>query len=95
MGATSFASCATCTRARFFQTQQPNLDGILRTEGSKAHAVVESYLGSPWSSASGSMCSRTARGRGNAEVAEATANTCALAVREQVEDATRLALIYP
>ena len=31
---------------RFFQQQQPTLDGILRTEVPKAYAVVESYLGS-------------------------------------------------
>ena len=31
---------------RFFESNAPTLDGILRTEVPKAYAVVESYLGS-------------------------------------------------
>ena len=80
---------------RFFQTQQPNLDGILRTEVPKAYAVVESYLGSLYAKNPAVEVQPDIRGRGNAEVAEATANQYLLTVREQVEDATRLALIYP
>ena len=80
---------------RFFQTQQPTLDGILRTEVPKAYAVVESYLGSLYAKNPSVEVQPDIRGRGNAEVAEATANSYLLTVREQLEDATRLALIYP
>jgi hypothetical protein len=80
---------------RFFQQEQPTLDGILRTEVPKAYAVVESYLGSLYAKNPSVEVQADIRGRGNAEVAEATANTYLLTVREQLEDATRLALIYP
>ncbi len=80
---------------RFFQSTAPTLDGILRTEVPKAYAVVESYLGSLYAKNPSVEVQPDIRGRGNAEVAEATANTYLLTVREQLEDATRLALIYP
>jgi hypothetical protein len=57
--------------------------------------VVESYLGSLYAKNPSVEVQADIRGRGNAEVAEATANTYLLTVREQLEDATRLALIYP
>jgi hypothetical protein len=73
----------------------PSLDGILRTEVPKAYAVVESYLGSLYAKNPAVRTEPDLRGRGNPEVAEATANQYLLTVREQLEDATRLSLIYP
>ena len=71
------------------------LDGILRTELPRAYAVVESYLGSLYSKNPQVFVQPDVRARGNAEVAQATANQYLLTIREQIEDATRLALIYP
>ena len=73
----------------------PTLDGILRTEVPKAYAVVESYLGSLYAKNPAVRVEPDLRDRGNPEVAQATANQYLLNVREQIEDATRLALIYP
>ncbi len=80
---------------RFFGSERPVLDTVLRTEVPKAYAVVESYLGSLYAKNPSVEVQADIRGRGNPEVAEATANTYLLTVREQLEDATRLALIYP
>jgi len=66
---------------RFFETTQPTLDGILRTEVPKAYAVVESYLGSLYAKNPSVEVLPDIRGRGNAEVAEATANQYLLSVR--------------
>ena len=71
------------------------LDGILRTEVPRAYAVVESYLGSLYSKNPTVFVQPDVRARGNPEVAQATANQYLLTIREQIEDATRLALIYP
>jgi hypothetical protein len=73
----------------------PTLDGILRTEVPRAYAVVESYLGSLYSKNPTVFVQPDVRARGNPEVAQATANQYLLTIREQIEDATRLALIYP
>tara|TARA_R110002012_G_scaffold94386_4_gene228598 strand:- start:1956 stop:3641 length:1686 start_codon:yes stop_codon:yes gene_type:complete len=70
-------------------------DGILRTEVPKAYAVVESYLGSLYARNPAVFVQPDLRDRGNPEVAAATANQYLLNVRNVVEDATRLALIYP
>ena len=81
---------------RFWQDNAyPTLDGILRTEVPRAYAVVESFLGSLFSKNPSVFVQPDLRARGNPEVAEATANQYLLNVRAQLEDATRLALIYP
>ena len=81
---------------RFWEPESfPSMDGILRTEVPKAYAVVESYLGSLYAKNPSVFVQEDVRGRGNPEVAEATANQYLLSVREQIEDGTRLALIYP
>lgn len=79
----------------FWESQEVTVEGVLRTEVPKAYAVVESYLGSLYSKNPAVFVQPDLRARGNAEVAEATANLYLLNVREQLEDATRLALIYP
>ena len=76
-------------------SEMPLMDGILRTEVPKAYAVVESYLGSLYAKNPSVRVEADVRDRGNPEVAQATANQYLLTIREQVEDATRLALIYP
>mgnify|MGYP003636370169 FL=1 len=81
---------------QFWETETyPTLDGILRTEVPKAYAVVESYLGSLYAKNPSVRVEPDIRDRGNPEVAQATANQYLLTIREQMEDATRLALIYP
>ena len=69
--------------------------GVLRTQVSKAYNTVESYIGSLYSKNPAVKVEPDLRDRGNPEVAEAVANQYLLGVREQLEDATRLALIYP
>ena len=66
-----------------------------RTQLPKAYAVVESYLGSLYAKDPAVNVEPDLRARGNPQVAAATANQYLLSVREQLEDATRLALIYP
>lgn len=72
-----------------------NAGGQLRTEVSKAYKVVESYVGSLYARNPSVVVKSDLRDRGNPEVAEAVANQYLSAAREQIEDATRLALIYP
>lgn len=71
------------------------VDTVLRTEVPKAYAVVESFLGSLYAKNPAVVVTPDLRARGNPQVAAATANTYLGSVRAQVEDATRLALIYP
>ena len=80
---------------RFWTSEVPYADDIMRTEVPKAFAVVEGYLGSLFAKNPAVHVQPDLRGRGNPEVAEATANQYLLDTRDQVEDATRLALIYP
>ena len=79
----------------FWDVGAPRFDSILRTEVPKAYAVVESYLGSLFAKNPSVFVQADLRARGNPEVAQATANQYLHGVREQIEDATRLALIYP
>ena len=79
----------------FWRDRQKVHDIVLRTEVPKAYAVVESYLGSLFAKNPAVLVQDDLRKRGNPEVAEATANQYLLTVREQLEDATRLSLIYP
>ena len=69
--------------------------GVLRTQVSRAYSTVESYIGSLYAKNPAVTVEPDLRDRGNPEVAEAVANQYLLGVREQLEDATRLALIYP
>jgi hypothetical protein len=72
-----------------------NPSGQLRTEVSKAYKVVESYVGSLYARNPSVTVKSDLRDRGNPAVAEAVANQYLSTAREQIEDATRLALIYP
>ena len=87
--------CRAMYMTRFWRKETPYMDNILRTEVPKAYAVVESYLGSLYAKNPSVFVTPDIRGRGNPEVAEATSNQYLKSVREQIEDATRLALIYP
>jgi hypothetical protein len=71
------------------------LDGVLRTEVSKAYKTVESYIGSLYSKNPAVRVEPDLRDRGNPAIAQASANQYLLGIREQIEGATRLALIYP
>lgn len=79
----------------FWRQRDELYSTIMRTEVPKAYAVVESYLGSLYARNPSVVVTPDLRARGNPEVAEATANQYLLTIREQLEDATRLALIYP
>ena len=69
--------------------------GVLRTQVSRAYSTVESYIGSLYAKNPAVKVEPDLRDRGNPEVAQAVANQYLLSTREQLEDATRLALIYP
>lgn len=79
----------------FWREKERLYSPVMRTEVPKAYAVVESYLGSLYAKNPSVVVTSDLRARGNPEVAEATANQYLLTIREQLEDATRLALIYP
>jgi len=79
----------------FWAEKEGLLDRSGRTQVPKAYAVVESYLGSLFARNPAVVVTPDLRARGNPEVAEATSNQYLLTIREQLEDATRLALIYP
>ena len=68
---------------------------VLRTELPKAYAVVESYLGSLYAKNPSVILGPDIRGRGNPQVSQSTANKYLITAREQIEDATRLALCFP
>ena len=68
---------------RFWTAEVPYADNIMRTEVPKAFAVVEGYLGSLFAKNPACFVQPDLRGRGNPEVAEATANQYLLTVREQ------------
>lgn len=81
---------------RFWKNRETRtMDGVLRTEVSKAYKVVESYIGSLYSKNPAVRVEPDLRDRGNPAIAQASANQYLLGIREQIEGATRLALIYP
>ncbi len=84
-----------CYMSQFWSADVPYSDNIMRTEVPKAFAVVEGYLGSLYAKNPSVFVQPDLRGRGNPVIAEATANQYLLDIREQLEDATRLSLIYP
>lgn len=88
-----YRECRALYLTRFWR-ENTYTDNVLRTEVPKAYAVVESYLGSLYAKDPSVVVGPDLRGRGNPEVAEATANQFLKSVRQQIEDATRLALIY-
>ena len=88
-----YRECRALYLTRFWR-ENTYTDNVLRTEVPKAYAVVESYLGSLYAKDPSVVVGPDLRGRGNPEVAEATANQFLKDVRQQIEDATRLALIY-
>lgn len=69
--------------------------GATTSQVPRAYKVVESFVGSLYAKNPAVRVEPDLRARGNAEVAQATANQYLLTVREQLEDSTRLALIYP
>jgi hypothetical protein len=64
-------------------------------EVAKAFAVVESYLGALYAKNPSVVVQPDLRATGNPPAAQAVANHFLLRTREQIEDATRLALIFP
>jgi hypothetical protein len=72
-----------------------NLDQRVKTEVARAFATVESYIGALFARNPAVLVTPDLRQHGNPEVAEATANQYLVSAREQIEDATRLALIFP
>ncbi len=87
--------CREMYMTEMFRRDTPYMDTALRTQVPKAFAVVESYLASLYAKNPSTFLTPDIRGRGNPEVAQATANLFLKTVREQLEDVTRLALIYP
>ena len=87
--------CKALYMTRFWRHRNGAIDRPNTTEVPKGYAVVESYLGSLYAKNPAVRVEPDLRDRGNPAVAQATANQFLLNVREQLEDATRLALIYP
>lgn len=84
--------------SRFYMTRywrSSALDGQVRVELPSAYRVVESYVGSLFARQPSVVVRPDVRGRGNPEVAQAVSNLFLGRVREVLEDALRLALIYP
>ena len=76
--------------------QQPaTLPDQTRVELSKGYKVVESYIGSLYARNPGVMVGPDLRRRGDPDVAQATGNEFLRTTRDQIEDATRLGLIFP
>jgi hypothetical protein len=71
------------------------VDNVLRTEVAKCFSTVESYLGALYAKNPAVLVTPDIRAHGSPDVAQAVANQALLAYREQVEDTTRLALIFP
>lgn len=80
---------------RFWKDSDLTVENVLHTEVPKAYQVVESYLGSLYAKNPAVRVEPDIRDRGTPAVAQATANQFLLTIRNQLEDATRLALIYP
>ena len=67
----------------------------LVTEVARTFALVEGYIGSIYARNPAVVMTPDLRGEGNPEVAQAVANEWLLRQRAQIEDASRLALIFP
>lgn len=70
-------------------------DAANRVETSRGYELVESYVASLYTRDPSVIVTPDMRARGNPEVARATANDLLSRIRETLEDATRLSLIYP
>ena len=60
-----------------------------------AYGYIESYIASLFARNPGVIVKNGIRGRGNAKVAQHVANDFLVYQRQQIENASRLALIYP
>jgi|14BtaG_2_1085337.scaffolds.fasta_scaffold07582_2 hypothetical protein len=69
--------------------------GQIIIETSRAYEFIEGYIASLFSRNPSVVVKGDVRGRGNAMKAEALVNQFLLSIRSQVEDASRLALIFP
>ena len=89
--------CKALYMTRFWRNRNgvTTANRVMTTEVPKGYEIVESYLGSLYAKNPAVRVEPDLRDRGNPAVAQATANQFLLNVREQLEDATRLALIYP
>lgn len=70
-------------------------DDSLLIECSRGYELIESYIASLFMRDPSVVVRPDIRGKGNPEVVEELANTWLLETRREVEDALRLALIYP
>ena len=94
--AESFASCGISTLPDSGKTTRTrHLTVSFEPKSRALTPSSRSYIGSLYAKNPAVFVQPDLRARGNPEVAEATANQFLLTVRDQVEDATRLALIYP
>ena len=78
-----------------FWTQQSEAQMLNYIQTSDAYGYIESYLASLFARNPGVVVKNGIRGRGNAKVAQHLANDFLAYQRTQIENASRLALIYP
>ena len=79
----------------FWDKERINNDSQITIQTSDGYGYIESYIASLFSRNPGVIIKRGLRGRGNPRKAQALANDFLVGNREQLEDASRLALIYP
>lgn len=79
---------------RYWQ-RSATYDDKLLIETSRAYELIESYVASLFVRDPSVVVKPDLRGKGNAELTEEVANNWLLNTRRQIEDALRLALIYP
>lgn len=80
---------------RYWMRGRDDARGQLMVETSRAYELVESYVASLFMRDPAVVVRADLRGRGEADKAQAVANDWLAHVRRQMEDALRLAIIYP
>jgi hypothetical protein len=85
--------CHRLYMTRFFARSA--MDGLTRTEVPRAYKLVESYVGSLFSRQPNVSVKPDVRARGNPDVAQAVSNLFLARARSTLENAVRIALIYP
>ena len=79
----------------FWENQYKDDGDQIQVQTSDAYGYIESYISSLFSRNPGVIVKGGVRGRGNARAAQHLSNDFLILHRQEIEDASRLALIYP
>ena len=79
----------------FWENQYKDNQSQIQVQTSDAYGYIESYIASLFSRNPGVIVKGGVRGRGNPRAAQHLANDFLILHRQEIEDASRLALIYP